>query len=253
MKLDGKVAIVTGAGRNIGEEIARTLAREGAKVVVVDIDLAAAERVVKEIGQAGGKALAVQADVSNSAQVRATVERTVREFGGVDIMVNNASITVNKSILETTEEEWDRCQAVTLKSQFLFGKLVAEQMIKQGRGGRIVNIASTSGHLGRRNALAYCAAKGGVLNLTRAMACDLAPYKIRVNSVTPTKTGSAVGFADGAEKRRFDEILLGRLGHPRDQANAVLFMVSDDSDFITGADIRVDGGSLATWGASWTS
>lgn len=248
MKLAGQVAMVTGAGRNIGEEIAKTLAREGAKVVVQDLSLGSVQRVAREIQAEGGTALALQGDVSDAASVRAMVERTVQEFGGIDILVNNAAITVNKSLLDTTEEEWDRCLAVTLKGPFLCGKYVAQQMVKQGRGGKIVNIASTSGERGNRNKLAYCAAKGGVLNLTRAMALDLAPYKIRVNTVTPTKSGSAVGLDSGEELRDYSDIPLGRLGRPRDQAMAVLFMVSDDSDFITGADLVVDGGSIATWG-----
>lgn len=248
MKLEGRVAIVTGAGRNIGEEIAGVFAQEGAAVVVNDVDLKAAERVAGEIRATGARALAVQGDVSSSKDVRAMIERTVAEFGGLDILVNNAAITVNKSILDTTEEEWDLCLAVTLKGQFLCGKYAAEQMVKQGRGGRIVNISSTSGVRGNRAKLAYCAAKGGVLNLTRAMAIDLAPHKIRVNTVIPTLTGTAVGKDSGEESRNYSGVPLGRLGRPRDQAMAVLFMASDDSDFVTGAELRVDGGSLATWG-----
>ncbi len=248
MKLEGKVAIITGAGRNIGEEIARVFAREGAAVVVNDISLEAAQRVAGEIKASGGRALAVGGDVSNSRDVRVMIERTVAEFGGLDILVNNAALTVNKTILDTTEEEWDLCLAVTLKGQFLCGKYAAEQMVKQGRGGKIVNLSSTSGVRGNRAKLAYCAAKGGVMNLTRAMAIDLAPYRIRVNTVIPTLTGTAVGKDSGEEARSYKSVPLGRLGQPHDQAMAVLFMASDDSDFVTGAELRVDGGSLATWG-----
>jgi len=248
VKLEGKVAIITGAGRNIGEEIARVFAREGAAVVVNDISLEAAQRVAGEIKASGGRALAVGGDVSNSRDVRVMIERTVAEFGGLDILVNNAALTVNKTILDTTEEEWDLCLAVTLKGQFLCGKYAAEQMVKQGRGGKIVNLSSTSGVRGNRAKLAYCAAKGGVMNLTRAMAIDLAPYRIRVNTVIPTLTGTAVGKDSGEEARSYKSVPLGRLGQPHDQAMAVLFMASDDSDFVTGAELRVDGGSLATWG-----
>ena len=248
MKLEGKVAIITGAGRNIGEEIARVFAQEGAAVVVNDLSLEAAQRVAGEIKASGGRALAVGGDVSNSRDVRVMMERTVAEFGGLDVLVNNAAVTVNKTILDTSEEEWDLCLAVTLKGQFLCGKYAAEQMVKQGRGGKIVNISSTSGVRGNRAKLAYCAAKGGVMNLTRAMAIDLAPYNIRVNTVIPTLTGTAVGKDSGEEARSYKSVPLGRLGQPHDQAMAVLFMASDDSDFVTGAELRVDGGSLATWG-----
>lgn len=250
VRLQDKVAIVTGAGRNIGEAICHLFAQEGARVAVNDLVPEAAEEVARAIREAGGQALGVAGDVSNPEDVARILETTVARFGGVDVVVNNAAVTVNKSLLETTDAEWDRCVAVTLKGAFLMARTAAQQMVRQGRGGCIINIGSTSGHRGRRNALAYCAAKGGVLNMTRAMAVDLAPYGIRVNSVSPTKTGSAVGQSGGGESRDFDEIPLGRLGRPMDQAQAVLFLASDAAAFITGEDLRVDGGSLATWGFS---
>jgi len=252
MRVAGKVALVTGAGRNIGEEICRVLAREGAAVAVNDVLPEAAERVAGEIRRTGGRAIAVPGDVGSPQDAERIVAATVADLGGLDILVNNAAVTANASLLETTDEQWQRCLQVTLTGTFLMSRAAARQMVARGRGGVIVNIGSTSAHRGRRNALAYCAAKGGVLNLTRAMAIDLAPYGIRVNSVSPTKTGSAVGLAGGAETRSFDDIPLGRLGRPVDQAMAVLFIASDEAGFITGEDLRVDGGALATWGFSLT-
>jgi len=247
MKLAGQVAIVTGAGQNIGEAIAELFVQEGAAVAVVDLDSTKGQRVASGIKAGGGKAIAIKCDVSKSADVQAMVQQVVKEFGRIDILVNNAARTCNKNIFDTTEEEWDGVQAVSLKSQFLCSKYVAQQMVKQGQGGKIVNVSSTSGHSGRAGAIAYCAAKAGVLNFTRALATELAPYKIRVNSLTPTKTGSPVGMDVEPPDRPHKEILVGRLGRPIDQANAALFLVSDDSDFIDGTDLRVDGGGMAHW------
>ncbi len=249
MKLEGRTAIVTGAGPNIGQEICRVLAGEGARVACNDVDAARAEAAAEAVRKAGGHAVAVPGDIVDPAQVQAIVRRVVQTFGGVDILVNNAAITVPKGLLNISVEEWRRNIDIILTGTFLMSRAVAEVMVKAGRGGTIVNIASTSGHRGRANALAYCTAKGGILNMTRAMAMDLIPHKIRVNSVSPTKTGVSVGALEAAGERSFDEIPLGRLGRPRDQALAVLYLVSDDAEFVTGFDLRVDGGALATWGA----
>lgn len=247
MKLTGQVAIVTGAGQNIGEAIAKLFAEEGAAVAVVDIDITKAERVTSEIKAGGGKAASIKCDVSNSAAVQGMVQQVASEFGRIDILVNNAARTCGKNIFDTTEGEWDGVLAVSLKSQFLCCKYVAQQMVKQGGGGKIVNVSSTSGHVGRARAISYCTAKAGVLNFTRALATELAPYKIRVNSLTPTKTGSPVGKDVVPPNRPHKEILVGRVGEPIDQAKAALFLVSNDSDFMDGADLRMDGGALAHW------
>lgn len=248
MKLTGQVAIVTGAGQNIGEAMAKLFAQEGAAVAIIDLDATKGQRVASDIKTSGGKAVAIKCDVSRSAEVQAMVQQVVKEFGRIDILVNNAARTCNKNIFDTTEDEWDSVLAVSLKSQFLCCKYVAQQMVKQGGGGKIVNVSSTSGHMGRAGAISYCAAKAGVLNFTRALATELASYKIRVNSLTPTKTGSPVGKDVEPPDRPHKEILVGRLGKPIDQAKAALFLVSDDSDFIDGTDLRVDGGGLAHWG-----
>ena len=244
MRLKDQVAIVTGAGRNIGEEIARLFAAEGAKVAVVDLDKPRGERVADAIRQAGGEAELFAADVSRGGDVVALVKAVVDRFGRVDILVNNVAISDNKHIFDITEEEWDRVLAVTLKSQFLMGKHVGQQMAAQGTGGRIVNVGSTSGFMGRSRAVAYSAAKGGVANLTRAMAAQLAPHKIRVNAIVPNKIGSPVG-KDEFDPTRPVVNLAGRAGLPIDLARAILFLASDDSEFIVGDMLFVDGGLAA--------
>jgi NAD(P)-dependent dehydrogenase (short-subunit alcohol dehydrogenase family) len=243
-KLRGRVAIVTGAGRNIGEETAKLLASEGAKVAVVDLDLARGGRVAGEITQAGGDAKAFMADVGKEEDISALVKDVVAEWGKVDILVNNAAISDNKNILEITKAEWDKVIAVTLTGPFLMCKHVAQQMVAQGSGGSIVNVGSTSGFFGRSRAVAYSAAKGGVANLTRALAVQLAPHRIRVNGVIPNKIGSPVG-KDEFDPTRPVVNLAGRPGVPLDLARAVLFLVSDDSEFIVGEMLFVDGGVTA--------
>jgi NAD(P)-dependent dehydrogenase (short-subunit alcohol dehydrogenase family) len=243
MKLKDQVAIVTGAGRNIGEEIAKLFAAEGAKVAVVDLDRPRAERATSAINAAGGEAETFIADVSKGGDVVALVQAVLDRFGRIDILVNNVAISDNKHIFDITEEEWDRVLAVTLKSQFLMGKHVGRQMATQG-GGRIVNIGSTSGFMGRSRAVAYSAAKGGVANLTRAMAAQLAPHQIRVNAIVPNKIGSPVG-KDEFDPSRPVPNMAKRPGQPAEAARAVLFLVSDDSSFVYGANLFVDGGVSA--------
>jgi NAD(P)-dependent dehydrogenase (short-subunit alcohol dehydrogenase family) len=201
-------------------------------------------RVTAEIGQAGGEAESFVADVSRGSDVAELVRKVVTRFGRIDILVNNVAISDNKSIFDITEEEWDRVLAVTLKSQFLMGKHVAQQMVAQGSGGRIVNIGSTSGFMGRSRAIAYSAAKGGVANLTRAMAAQLAPYKIRVNAIVPNKIGSPVG-KDEFDPTRPVPNMAKRPGQPKEAAQAVLFLVSEESSFVYGANLFVDGGVSA--------
>jgi NAD(P)-dependent dehydrogenase (short-subunit alcohol dehydrogenase family) len=241
MKLKGQVAIVTGAGRNIGEEVAKLLSNEGAAIAVVDLDKGRAEKVAGDINAAGGKAKAFICDVAKEADIDATVKGVTEAFGRVDILVNNVAISDNKHMLDITTEEWNRTIAITLTAPFLFGKYAAKAMIAAGNGGKIVNVSSTSGYYGRNRAVAYTAAKGGVVNLTKSMAIQLAPHNIRVNSVVPNKIGSPVG-KDDFDPTRPVKNLVGRPGVPIDLANAILFLVSDDSSFIVGSDLFVDGG-----------
>lgn len=245
-RVDGKVCIVTGAGQNIGRAMAERLGEEGAKVVVVDLDDVGEEVAASIEADADGEAIFVECDVTDEDAVAAMVERTIDRWGGVDGLVNNVAYAENKSVLECSSGDWDRVMDVTLKSAFFCTKHVAEAMKEDG-GGAIVNVASTSGHRGTPSKVAYCTAKGGLLNFTRQTAVDLAEHDIRVNTLTPTRTGSAVGFEEGGPGRNTDGILRDRLGEPIDQANGVLFLLSDEADFVNGTELVVDGGYLASY------
>jgi NAD(P)-dependent dehydrogenase (short-subunit alcohol dehydrogenase family) len=244
MKLKDQVAIVTGAGRNIGEEVAKLFAAEGAKVAVVDLDKRRGERTVTAIKSSGADAKLFVADVSKSADVDAMVKGVVARFGRIDILVNNVAVSDNKSLLDLTEEEWDRVMTVTLKSQFLVSKAVAQQMIAQASGGKIVNVGSTSGWQGRPRAVAYSAAKAAIANFTRTIAVQLAPHNIRVNAIVPNKIGSPVG-RDEFDPSRPVMNMLKRAGRPEEAAKAILFLASDDSSFVIGENLFVDGGTMA--------
>jgi NAD(P)-dependent dehydrogenase (short-subunit alcohol dehydrogenase family) len=246
MKLQGQVAVITGAGRNIGKAMARLFAAEGAKIAVVEMHEGRGQAVVDEINKAGHEAMLALCDVSKSSDVQEMVNRVVRGFGGIDILVNNAALTDHANIFDSTEEEFDKVIAVSLKGPYLVTKYVAAQMAKQSRSGKIVNFGSTSGMIGRADGIAYAAAKAGVINMTKAMAVQLAPYHIRVNCIVPNRSGSPVGFDDDVTGNRTFENLAGRLGTAADQAKAALFLVSDDSDFIYGHPLVVDGGVMAT-------
>jgi NAD(P)-dependent dehydrogenase (short-subunit alcohol dehydrogenase family) len=246
MKLQGQVAVITGAGRNIGKAMAKLFAAEGARIAIAETHQGRAQAVADEITKAGGEAMVVLCDVANSSDVKKMVSAVVEKFAGIDILVNNAALTDHANILDSTEEEFDKVIAVSLKGPYLVSKYVAAQMKKQGRGGKIVNFGSTSGLVGRHDGIAYAAAKAGVINMTRAMAVQLSPYKIRVNCLVPNRSGSPVGFDDDVAGSRTFENLAGRLGTADDQAKAALFLVSDDSDFIYGHPLIVDGGVMAT-------
>lgn len=247
MLLADRVALVTGAGPNIGGEIARTLAANGAKVVCLDMRKDVAETRAEEIRQAGGQSIAVQADITKPDEIEAAVAAAVSAFGGLHILVNNAGISPLGGLLDADLDEWRKTLDVILTGALICSRYAAKQMIQQGQGGAIVNISSTSGHRGRIGAIAYATAKGGVLQLTRVMAMELAPHKIRVNSVTPSTSGIALATGRPHEESGPPkQIPLGRWGRTTDQAQAVLFMVSPMADFITGVDLPVDGGLLVS-------
>jgi 3-oxoacyl-[acyl-carrier protein] reductase len=245
MRLKDQVAVVTGAGRNIGEDICKLFVEEGAKVAVVDLDPGRGSRVANEINAVRpGKAIAVVCDVSSASSVESMVQRVVQEFGCIDILVNNAAWTDHKTIFDITDEEWDRTMNVCLRSVWYCTRAAARVMIAERRKGKIINIASTSGHWGRKEATAYTTAKAGVLNLTRSIAVQLATEGIRVNSISPNRIGSPVGQEEVPENRVVKN-LAGRRGLPADIAKAAVFLASDESDFIYAVDLPVDGGALA--------
>jgi NAD(P)-dependent dehydrogenase (short-subunit alcohol dehydrogenase family) len=244
MKLRDQVAVVTGAGRNIGEDTAKLFAAEGAKVAVTDSHKGRADKVAGDIVRGNGEAAGFAADVSSEADVQKLVDDVVAKWGRIDILVNNAAVSDNKHMLDISKEDWDRVMAVTLTGPFLMSQKVARQMVAQGSGGKIVNVGSTSGFFGRRRAIAYTTAKAGVANLTRSMAVQLAPHNIRVNCVVQNKIGSPDG-KDEFDPTRTVVNLRGRVGVPMDLARAILFLASDDSDFIVGEMLFVDGGLAA--------
>lgn len=248
-RLAGKVAIVTGAGRNIGKAMAQRFAAEGAAVAVADNHEGRAGAVADEIVANGGRAVPIVVDVTREEDVAEMVRRTVDELGGLQVLVNNVAATINKPILETSVEEWELVLNVTLRSAFLGIKHGARAMIDGGQGGSIINVGSTSGHRGAKGKFAYAVAKAGVMNLTRSAAVDLAEHGIRVNTLTPTQTGSQVGQDDEVPDRGIKPggIPIGRFGRPPEQAAAALFLASDEASFVTGADLVCDGGLLAVF------
>lgn len=258
-KLEGKVALITGAGSGIGRATTILFAKNGAKVVVVDVDSQEGEETVKMIRDAGGDTIFVQADVSKATDTEKMIKITVEKYGKLDIIFNNAGILTGGPLIDTTEETWDRVIDVNLKGVFLGSKYAVAQMMKQG-GGVIINTASECGHSGFPNLSAYCASKAGVHVLTKAMAAELARYNIRVNSVSPARVYTpmharrwAVLPKEEAERKRkimAESIPIGRMGKPEDVAYAVLYLASDEASFVTGADLPVDGGATSTivWG-----
>jgi 3-oxoacyl-[acyl-carrier protein] reductase len=246
LRLSGKTALVTGAASGFGAEIARVFAREGAKVVILDLNGTGAQSVAEEIGPA---AIAVTADVTSRADIEAAVTATIAHGGKIDIVVNNAGWTHrNKPLMEVTEEEFDKVYAINVKSIYHMIHTIVPVMSAQG-GGVVVNVGSTAGIRPRPGLTWYNSSKGAVNLATRSLAVELAPQKIRVNCVAPVMgaTGlleSFMGMPDTPENRaRFiSTIPLGRLSEPKDIANACLYLASDEAEFITGVVLEVDGG-----------
>jgi NAD(P)-dependent dehydrogenase (short-subunit alcohol dehydrogenase family) len=252
LSLEGKVAMITGAASGIGRGISIRLVEMGASVSVLDMDAKKGEETAAEIRSRGGEALFTKCDVRSAANCRHAVETVISKWGGIDILCNCAGIAIRKDVVDLSEEEWDRTLDVTLKGIYLLSHEVVPHMIRAG-GGSIINIGSGWSLNGGPRAAAYCAAKGGVVNLTRAMAIDHGKHNIRVNCVcpgdvdTPMLRSECVQLGEDAETfmREAANRPLARVGTPEDVANAVLFLASPMSSWITGAALVVDGGGLA--------
>jgi 3-oxoacyl-[acyl-carrier protein] reductase len=258
VKLEGKTAVVTGAGQGIGRAIALTLAREGADVAIYDLNLDSANGVADEVKALGRQALAIKCDVSRKDDVTRATEAVLEKFRKIDILVNNAGITVPELVMNTPEELWDRNININLKSQFLCCQTIGRHMIEQ-KSGRIINIGSVQALVSNPYLAVYAASKGGVLAFTRGLATELAAYNINVNMVSPGVTQTPMHLEVGKTEPLEDKVArtpLQRFNQPEDIANAVQFFATNESRQITGQHICVDSGLLAlhpgyVWPKDW--
>jgi NAD(P)-dependent dehydrogenase (short-subunit alcohol dehydrogenase family) len=248
MRLKEKVAIITGGGSGFGEVTGHLFAREGAAVMLADINGAAARAVAESINAEGGRAAWAQADVTSSSSVEAMVHVALNNFGRIDILFNNAGVEGFGTVIETDEATWDRMFAVHVRGAYLCSKYAIQAMIDGGRGGAVINVSSVAGLVGLQHMSAYCAAKGAIISLTRAMAADFARYGIRVNCIAPGTTMTPLGKRlienDTPEQlaQRLSRYPMNRFGEPIEIARSVLFLASDDSSYATGTCLVVDGG-----------
>ena len=245
MRLEGKVALVTGGGRGIGREIAMTLAKEGADIVIWDVNPADAQNTCAEIGSLGRKTLAEQVDVTNFDAVDAAVNKILDKYGKLDILVNNAGITKDNLLLRMSQQEWDAVLSVNLKGTFNCTKAVFRAMSKQ-RSGRIINIASIIGIIGNYGQANYAASKAGIIALTKTSARELAARNVTVNAIAPgfIQTEMTAKLPEDVKAQMMKAIPMAKLGAPKDVANACLFLASNEADYITGQTIVVDGGMV---------
>ena len=251
MRLQGRVAAITGGALGIGRATALLFAAEGALVALGDVQAEAAEEVAKEIVQRGGRAIAAGVDVGDSGQVQAFVDRTVAELGRLDVMFANAGIAHSAAFLEHAEAQWHRVLRVNLTGVFLCCQIAARRMVAQG-GGRIITTASINGFRGVENLAGYNAAKAGVIELTKTMAVELAQHNIQVNAIAPAQIDTRLtrDLSDDARTRRVQRIPMGRFGEADEVARVALFLASDDASYVTGHTLAVDGGYLA--GGLWS-
>ncbi len=250
--LEGRVALITGGGNGIGRACAERFARDGAKVAVADIVSAEGQGVASALRDGGHEAVFLQCDVSRSAEVRATVERTLDAFGAVDVLVNNAAIIKGIDFLEISEADFDAVLNVNLRGAFLMAQAVARQMVAQVKAGRrpgsIINMSSVNAVFAIANQVPYSVSKGGLNQLTKVMALSLAEYGIRVNAIGPgsinTRILKTVMTDEAARAKLLSRTPLGRIGEPEEIASVAAFLASDDASYITGQTIYADGGRL---------
>jgi NAD(P)-dependent dehydrogenase (short-subunit alcohol dehydrogenase family) len=249
MRLEGKVAIVTGSASGLGRAIAVLFAQEGAKVVGADINVAGGQETAAMIAEAGGESVFVEADVTQAAACKRMVEAAVEEYGGVDVLVNNAGVEIRGGVLTLTEGEWDQMLAVDLKAIYLCSREAIPEMLKAG-GGSIVNIASVLSFDVIPERAAYCAAKAGAIHLSKSIALDYGPQGIRCNALAPGAFHTALleqsmidsGDYEGTKEVLKNKSVFGRMGRLEELAQAAVFLASDESSFVTGSVLNCDGG-----------
>jgi len=245
-RLNQRMAIVTGAGQGIGRAIALGLAREGATVVIADINQESASAVKNEIEASGGKALAIRTDVSNESSVQAMAKKSLAEFGRMDILVNNAGIFPTSSVEEMSEEDWDRVIGTNLVGAFLCARAVVPRFLEQ-KSGRIISLTSGRAFQGAKNGAHYAASKAGIIGFSKSLALELASHGITVNVICPGITDTAQPRGHQTEEQMYAQgqrIPLGRIGQPEDLVGPAIFLASDAAAFVTGQTILVNGGSI---------
>lgn len=246
MRLKDKVALITGAGHGIGRGIAQRFTEEGATVIVNDIDAARAAETLGLITQQGGVASVILADVSQRPAIEAMFRQAIVTYGAVDILVNNAGILGGSPFLEPNDDLWDRMMTINLKGPYLCAQVFARERVRVGGGGKIINMGSVASVVATPGGVAYGAAKGGLLTMTKGIALELAPHRINVNAIGPGAVEAGHNRpTDAARRERYAaQLPLGRIAYPLDVANAALFLASDEADYVTGTILFVDGGWL---------